>query len=256
MTLADGVALAFGCVAGALILITGVGAGAMVVPGLIGLFNLTPAVAVGTASVFSVLTKLLAGSSHVLTHNVSWPLFASFGRVALPATLLAAVATNGAMQWWPSSSERLQLGLHVAVIFAATMALTMALVPELARRLRASGERTLPLLSGLLVGATGVGGGVLIVPSLLASSAEPAKRIIGTSVVLGLVLSGITGTVFALSGALAWRLTVMMSLGAIVSMPFAARLFERVSERALKGLSSALIALAIGSMALDVLASR
>lgn len=249
-------AFGFGFLSGALILMTGVGAGVIVVPGLITLFGLPPALAIGTASAFSVLTKVMAGFEHLRQGNVSKPLLISFGALALPATLITALGVNGLLAALPEHRGGIQAGLKMAVAFAAACAMALMFLPGLNAALRQSGRRFLPIFSGALVGATGVGGGVLIVPALMTMSEEPAKRIIGTSVMLGLALSLLTGLVYGASGALNWRVALVMTAGALIAMPLAGRGFRRMSEKQVRGLSALLIALAILGMVVDLLPRR
>ena len=249
-------AFVFGFVSGALILMTGVGAGVIVVPGLIALFGLPPSLAIGTASVFSVLTKIMAGLSHARAGNVSKALFLSFGKIALPATILTALAVNALLAWLPAQRSGIELTLKLVVVIAAAGAMALMFLKGLNQAVRNAGPHGLPLLSGALIGATGVGGGVLIVPALRASSTETVKRIIGTSVVLGLLLSIATGAIYGASGAIAWRTALLMTGGALVAMPIAGRLFKRSSENQVRLLSAALIALAIAGMLIDVLNRR
>ena len=235
---------------------TGVGAGVIVVPGLIALFGLPPSLAIGTASVFSVLTKIMAGLSHARAGNVSKALFFSFGKIALPATILTALAVNALLAWLPAQRSGIELTLKLVVVVAAACAMALMFLEGLNRAMRSAGPHGLPLLSGALIGATGVGGGVLIVPALMASSQESVKRIIGTSVVLGLLLSIATGAVYGASGAIAWRTALLMTGGALVAMPLAGRLFKRASERQVRALSAALSGLAIAGMLIDIVAKR
>ena len=256
MTPQDFYALGFGFISGMLILMTGVGAGVIVVPGLIALFGMPPSLAIGTASVFSVLTKIMAGVSHLRQGNISKALFFSFGRFAVPATLLTALLVNGLLAYLPDARSTIQLSLKLAVVGAAAAALALMFYQRLNNAMRHSGPYFLPLLSGALVGATGVGGGVLIVPALMAASTENIKRIIGTSVVLGLVLSIVTGLVYGAAGALAWRVALLMTAGALVAMPIAGRLFKRASDSQVRILSGFLIAVAIAGMVIDIAAHR
>ena len=249
-------ALAFGFLSGALILMTGVGAGAIVVPGLIALFGMPPSLAIGTASLFSVLTKIMAGLSHLREGNVSKSLFVSFSKYALPATLVFALLINGLLKWLPTHGGAIQMSLKLAVVIAASCALALMFLEGLNNAVRKSGPYFMPVLSGALVGATGVGGGVLIVPALLASSTESVKRIVGTSVILGLLLSVATGMIYGAAGALSWRIALLMSVGALIAMPIAGRLFKRASDAHVRLLSGALIALAIAMMLFDIVTKR
>ena len=256
MTPQDLHALAFGFLSGALILMTGVGAGVIVVPGLIALFGMPPSLAIGTASAFSVLTKIMAGLSHLREGNVSKTLSLSFGRFALPATIAAALLVNGLLAALPESRSAIQMSLKMAVVIAASCAMALMFLPALNQAMRHSGPYFLPALCGTLVGATGVGGGVLIVPSLLTMSIESIKRVVGTSVLLGLVLSIATGLIYGAAGALSWRIALLMTAGAMVAMPVAGRLFKRSSENQVRILSAVLIAISIAAMVIDIVSRR
>jgi uncharacterized membrane protein YfcA len=84
-------AMVFGGCAGALMYLSGVGGGVVVVPTLVGLFGMTLPVAVGTASVFSFVYKIGAGFSHQRAGNVVWPLLRTFLKAAAGVCLLCSL---------------------------------------------------------------------------------------------------------------------------------------------------------------------
>ena len=150
----------------------------------------------------------------------------------------------------------IQKTLKMAVVIAAACAMAMMFLEGLNAAMRRSGRHALPVFTGTLIGATGIGGGVLIVPALMAASNEPLKRIIGTSVILGLVLSLITGAVYGASGALDWRITLWMTAGALLAMPIAGRLFRRMTEQQVRRLSALVIGLSITGLIIDLIVHR
>lgn len=245
-------ALAFGSVAGGLIVMTGVGAGVIVVPVLITLFGLPPTVAVGTASAFSVLTRVMAVFEHLPLDRDARNLLFSFGRLAIPVTLVTALSITALLNALPLWRETIQASLKIAVILAAAVALAMLFLPALNQALRRKGRHLLPVATGVLIGATGIGGGVLVVPALLAVSNTSIKRVIGLSVIMGLILSMITGAIYGASGELNWRVALLMTAGSLVSMPLAGRLFKRANESQVRVLSGIVMALAIVGMVLDL----
>ena len=256
MTPQDLYALAFGFVSGALILMTGIGAGVIVVPGLIALFGLPPTVAVGTASLFSVLTRIMAAFEHFPLELPARKLLLEFGRLAVPATLVTALSVTSLLNAFPQWREPIQLTLKLAVALAAASAMAMLFLKELNQAMRVHGRRALPVVTGVLIGATGIGGGVLIVPALLAASDISIKRVIGLSVIMGLVLSLITGVIYGASGEINWRIVLFLTLGALASMPLAGRLFKRASEHQVRILSGVVMALAIAGMLIDIVSRR
>ena len=72
----------------------------------------------------------------------------------------------------------------------------------------------------------------------------------------GLVLSIVTGVVYGAAGALAWRVALLMTAGALIAMPIAGRLFRRASDSQVRILSGVLIAVAIAGMVIDIVAHR
>ena len=54
-----------GFVMGFLICFTGVGGGVLIIPAIVYFFDLDVSVAIGTASVYATLTKIVAGVEHV-----------------------------------------------------------------------------------------------------------------------------------------------------------------------------------------------
>ena len=249
-------ALAFGFVSGALIVMTGVGAGVIVVPGLIALFGLPPTMAVGTASAFSVLTRIMATFEHLPLDHDTRKLLYDFGKLAIPATLAMAFLINLLLNYLPLWRGAIQTGLKITVVIAAACAMAMLFLEGLNLAMRRAGPRVLPLVTGALIGATGIGGGVLIVPALLAVSNASIKRVIGLSVIMGLVLSLITGAIYGASGELNWRIALVMTVGSLISMPVAGRLFKRSSDAQVRLLSAAVMALAIAGLVIDLVARR
>ena len=256
MTPQDLHALAFGFLSGALILMTGVGAGVIVVPGLIALFGMPPSLAIGTASLFSVLTRIMATFEHFPLELPARNLLLEFGRLAIPATLVTALSVTLLLNALPQWRDAIQLTLKLAVALAASCAMAMMFLKGINQAMRVHGRRVLPVVTGVLIGATGIGGGVLIVPALLAASDISIKRVIGLSVIMGLVLSLITGVIYGASGEISWRIVLFLTLGALASMPLAGYLFKRANEYQVRILSGVVMSLAIAGMLIDIVSHR
>lgn len=241
-------AIAFGAGAGALMYVSGVGGGVVVVPALVGLFGMPLAVAVGTASAFSFLYKIGAGFSHQRAGNVAWPLLRSFLKAAVGLCLACSVLVVWVMGQPGVLASVVAGALKVAIFAAGVLALLSLHSQHLSRFLQRLGLTPLACATGALVGATGTGGGVLVAPALLATSGESAQRVVGTSLVIGLALSACTGVVFGANGSIDASSLGAMLLGALVSMPIARFGFERVSADTIRRLTSAAIVLALTMM--------
>jgi uncharacterized membrane protein YfcA len=245
-------AVAFGACAGALMYVSGVGGGVVVVPALVGVFGMPVAVAVGTASAFSFVYKVGAGLSHQRAGNVAWPLLRSFLKAALGLCLVCAVLVVWVMRQPGALASVVAWSLKVAIFAAGVLALLSMHSQNLSRFLQRLGLTPLACAAGALVGATGTGGGVLVAPALLATSGEPAQRVVGTSLVIGLALSACTGLVFGANGAIDGNKLGAMLLGALVSMPIARFGFERVSANTILRLTSAAIVMALAMMVASI----
>jgi uncharacterized protein len=71
----------------------------------------------------------------------------------------------------------------------------------------------LGLLAGLLIGAAGIGG-VVLVPSLVFFAGIPVHAAI-SSAMLGFILTGLIGTfLYAKAGSIQWEMTACLSAGA------------------------------------------
>lgn len=243
----DLLALLFGLVCGLLILVSGVGAGVIMVPGMILLFGLAPATAVGTASVVSVLVKVAATYAHGRDSRVDWGLFGGFSRWAVPSCLLLALAITLLLR--TPFGEAVQHAIKVAVLVAAGFAVLASLRPQILQHLGQWLGGLMPSACGAMVGATGVGGGVLIVPTLRAMSGADIKVVVGTSTAVGLLLSVCTGLVFGGGGHIEPRLALLVTLGGALGVMLGRPLVCRLSSYTVSLVVYLLIAISLLNMA-------
>jgi uncharacterized membrane protein YfcA len=181
-----------GFVIGFLIGITGVGAGSLTTPLLIGI-GFTPTIAVGTDLLFASITKASAAWRHHRLRNVDWPILGCLALGSLPgaATMLGLL--------YVTKADTHVLAIYIRQVLAVMLvvsAFAIALHPWLRRQQPPDAHaavhvppRTLPTLLfgavlGMLVTLTSVGAGAIgvavltgLYPALL------ARRIVGTDIV-------------------------------------------------------------------------
>jgi uncharacterized protein len=238
--------LIFGASAGLLIYLSGVGAGVIVVPVMVTLFGTPVATAVGTASLFSVACKLAAGLSHIQQRNVSRRLLKAFLPAAVVATLwFAAMISLALPTVWPQGKPQVELFLKLLVLAVGSLAVASMYVLSIKQGLMRLRIRTTALITGALVGATGTGGGVLVVPALMAEGSESTQRIIGTSLIIGLILSSVTALFYGAAGSLNLPMALWMTGGSLLAMPLGRFVFTRVSSQVLTHLVALLAVLAL-----------
>lgn len=89
-------------------------------------------------------------------------------------------------------------------------------------------------LAGCLSGLLGVGGGIVIVPLLVAWTGFTEHQAHATSLgaIVPIAIGGATG--FALDGQVDLGIAVALGVGAVVGAPLGARLMSKMSERTLR----------------------
>lgn len=228
-------ALMAGGVIGFLIHFSGVGAGVLLVPFLSYFFSLPVSVAVGTAAAYATFTKVIAGVEHIRTGHVNFVLFRELVVSAIPGLLFSAVYINYILQAHPEKQAEINYLIQVAVIAVIILSLFFtATKPEpppegfhVSRFLRYASGFSI----GSIIGATGIGGGVLLLPALFALGGDTPKRIVGTSVLIALCLSGITAIIYAGGEQFDFQLALWMSLGSVIGVPISSVCIRHVSNR-------------------------
>jgi hypothetical protein len=240
-----------GAAVGTAIHLTGVGAGVLLIPALIMLLGLDTSTAIGTASMFSVFSKVGAVVSHYRAGHVAIPLLLRFMRWALPAAVIAALALALTLRWSPAWRPALQLALQWAVFGATVIAAATMWSAAAQARLGRLGDAG-SLSVGVLFGCTGVGGGALIVPLLASRYTQGLRPVIGTATLAGLTLSLATGAILGTAGQIAWDHLGWMTLGSLLLISPSRMLFRYLNDRALAVLVVVIIlgaALAMGTKA-------
>ena len=88
--------------------------------------------------------------------------------------------------------------------------------------------------AGIASGLLGVGGGIVMVPLLVAALGASQHRAHATSLAAIVVVAAFGALVFGLEGELAVFPAVMLTLGALVGAPLGAKLMAESSEGGLK----------------------
>lgn len=236
------VAQAFACgfAMGFLICFSGVGGGVLVIPALLFFFNLPVSVAIGTASAYTALTKVFAAAEHWRRGNINFNLFWRFLAGAAPGAVLTAAGINIVLHFHPQYREVVQGGLKVLVIAAIVIAIFFMFSAKKEKdgkdgndnhhhKTSAKSAAASGFGIGTIMGATGIGGGVLIVPALLAGGELP-KRVIGTSIIIALALSALSALVYAGGGQVRFDLMLWMLAGSVFAVPVGGFVLHRVSE--------------------------
>ena len=255
--------VASGAVLGFLIGMTGVGGGVLTVPVLILIMRLDPISAVGTASLYSVLTKIYAAFRHHRQKTVSVRVGLRFLVPALPGVICSSLLVMwGTASLSPAGVDTLQSAISYVIILSIVFSLVVLLFdsrfegtpssPGLGRTLSAFSV----FLVGAIIGATSIGGGILIIPALLLFYRD-SSNFVGTSIfvvsLLMLVMSVIYGVLgqHGDSGAVNLRVAGFMALGSLVGTHYGSGLSKRIEPRRLRFVVVGVIILAAAMMFAD-----
>ncbi len=187
----------------------------------------SPHLAIGT-SALAVAANALAGLwNHAREENVNWRCGGSF----------AAAGVIGALGG--STLGKAFDGQKLLFLFALLM---LVVAVAMYRGRRAEGvegvqcnRENLPKVitfgvgTGMLSGFFGIGGGFLIVPALVASTAMPIYRAIGTSLIAVAAFGLTTAGNYAFSGLLDWSLAASFIGGGIIGSMLGASAARKLS---------------------------
>jgi uncharacterized protein len=240
----DSLAILAGFAVGAIVGMTGVGGGSLMTPLLIGVFKLSPALAIGTDLWFAALTKTGGAVAHARHDHVDW----AITRRLLVGSLPAAVATIGLMhltgvtKGWASA---LTLSLGIALLLTAVVVFYKqawtALGLKLERWLPESRKPALTVASGAILGVlvtlSSIGAGALgATLILLLYPRLAAQRLVGTDIAHAVPLTLVAGIGHATLGHVDWALLGALLIGSLPGIWLGAQLTRRMPERIVRGL--------------------
>jgi uncharacterized protein len=223
---------------------TGVGGGALIQPALIHILNISPVDAVGTGLVYAVITKIGGTLSHLKLKTVSKSRAGYLLLGSVPGVLAASQSINYFTQTFDETQvdATLQIFMGIVLLFTAGILIlqlifsrgTAQQAPEaLSRRDKLIGVGA-GFLIGVLIGATSIGGGVLIIPVLMLFLNSDAKGAVGTSIAVSCLLSLLGGAVYLLHGNIVLATVAFMAIGALVGVFLGSRLTVKISDRWLR----------------------
>ena len=249
--------LATGCLIGLVLGMTGVGGGVLIIPILRIVFNMNPILAVGTASICASLMKVNAAALHIKIGNINWQQSLLMLAGALPATWFTTQAivqlTNN-----PATSAAIENLVNYLVIGAILFSLASMIYKDIKPSKKDAGKTIKQVSnvktgvikavfagigSGVVIGATGVGGGVLLLPILTVMLNVDIKKAVGSSIFIALVLSTLSAFTYSGGGQADMVTAILLVAGSLVGVPLAGLLIKLISEKALHRMTLGLISL-------------
>ncbi|HEM8293429.1 TPA: sulfite exporter TauE/SafE family protein [Providencia stuartii] len=252
--------LAIGAVIGLIISTTGVGGGVIVLPILTYFFGLNALAAVATANFLSMLMKISSSYMHFRLGNIPFKGAMIVLAIMLPSTFLASLLVTwlGSLEGYEKQVEwGINLLVAAAIIFSLYLFVQRMFfaAPVKITVVQASQLKSMALpavLAGIVLGATGVGGGVVVLPMLLRYMQLNIKQAIGTSIFVTTVLSGSSALAYAQEGYTDLKLALILCVGALIVMPVAKYLLVHLSERTFQYITLLLITCSAIMMTLNL----
>jgi len=233
------VALIISFATGILMGMFGSGGSILIIPILVHLAGLDPRTATTASLVVVGLTSLIACVQHAISGGVRMKVAGAFALAGIPGAYIGSRAMG-------------TLSPTMLMLFFACFMIVMALLMLRQRRFEPAPEpspaKIIPigLGIGVLTGVIGVGGGLLVVPSLLVFGGVTMADAIGTSLVIITIncVSGLRGRLPG-SNTIPWDITLGYALAAVAGTFIGHAIAKRMSVAGLHR-SFAIFVLVVG----------
>jgi|AntAceMinimDraft_12_1070368.scaffolds.fasta_scaffold26191_2 hypothetical protein len=195
---------------GALVGLSGVGAGAVMTPLLILFFSVPPVVAIATDLIFATLTKLVSAAIHSRRDSVDWIAARSIWKGSIPGVLIGILVV---IYFGTQFDFLLTFFLSVVLIFTS---ISMLGGVKLGGASAAKSSFFGGAFIGFSVATTSVGAGALGMVLLRRQIGdENPRKLVGTDIIHAIPIALIAGLSYAASGLVNFPLLGVMLMGSI-----------------------------------------
>jgi len=227
-----------GFVVGFLVGLTGVGGGSLMTPILLLIYNIKPAVAVGTDLLYASITKSVGIFAHGRLGNIDWVIVKRLAMGSVPASMLTLWALHSMDLQSGNVVSTIKFWLGVALIVTSVAVLLrnklMSLVAKeewIPARYVPGATVVLGTVLGALVTLTSVGAGALGVTALiLLYPKEKITTIVGSDIAHAVPLTLVAGLGHASLGTIDYHLLGTLLIGSIPGIYLGSHLSSRVAE--------------------------
>ncbi|MDH4262239.1 MAG: sulfite exporter TauE/SafE family protein [Spirochaetia bacterium] len=217
------------------IAMTGVGAGTITAPVLILFLGVEPAMAIGTALVFSLIVKIPVSLSYLGKKMVNGEILMLMSLGGIPG-VIAGSFLLGSLSKNQQVKSVIVAGIGLIVFISALLNLIYSVKkPQLQHR--NSFKKIIPFftfLIGMEVGFSSAGAGAMGTLLLLAATSLLPRQVVATDILFGLILSFVGGGIHLSMGHLDYGLLLLLSIGAVCGIPVGIYASYRVPHSSLK----------------------
>ncbi len=227
-----------GFAVGFLVGLTGVGGGSLMTPILLMLYNIKPAVAVGTDLLYASITKTAGIFAHGKLGNIDWKIVRLLAAGSVPASFATIWVLHHMNLDSSTAVATIKFWLGIALIITSVAVLLrnklMTLVSHgqwIPEQLVPGLTVTLGVVLGLLVTLTSVGAGALGVTALIMLyPKQKITTIVGTDIAHAVPLTLVAGLGHASLGTIDYHLLGVLLIGSIPGIYLGSQLSARVAE--------------------------
>lgn len=234
-----------GLLIGFLIGLTGMGGGALMTPFLLIVMKLDPVAAIGTDLAFAAITKIAGGTQHYRHGNVSLKQVAWMALGSLPASFASAQLV---LHLDPRIVPTILTPFLGGVLILVGLIIMAQVLNWLQPRIATETFWPHPLamavvgaVGGFLVGMTSIGGGTVIMASLIIFFTIPLNYLVGLDVLHGALLSTIASLSYMVAGRTQWALVFWLLLGSIPGVWLGVHSIQRINRRVIRTVLALLI---------------
>ncbi|MGQ2965310.1 sulfite exporter TauE/SafE family protein [Methylophilus sp.] len=227
-----------GFVVGFLVGLTGVGGGSLMTPILLLIYNIKPAVAVGTDLLYASVTKSVGIFAHGKLGNIDWVIVKRLAIGSVPASVVTLWVLHNTDLQSDNVVSAIKFWLGIALIVTSIAVLLRNRLHSLVSNGEWVPERHVPLATvilgvilGGLVTLTSVGAGALGVTALIMLyPKEKITTIVGSDIAHAVPLTLVAGAGHASLGTIDYTLLGTLLIGSIPGIYLGSHLSSRVAE--------------------------
>ncbi|HKM88869.1 MAG TPA: sulfite exporter TauE/SafE family protein [Xanthobacteraceae bacterium] len=249
---------------GMLVGMTGIGGGSLMTPGLILLFGMHPAVAVGTDLLHAAVTKTAGSLVHGFNRTIDWRVVRRLATGSIPMTLvtmsvLSALDINSAV-----ARELINAVLTLALIVTAvTLLFRDKIAGRYAGRLGVLMPKQVAVLTvivggilGTIVSISSVGAGAIGVTCLVLLYPKlPTARIVGSDIAHAVPLTLTAGIGHWFLGSVDLQVFMFLILGSVPGILVGSYAAPRIPEFALRIVLAAALLVVATKLSIGLFAS-
>lgn len=243
-----------GALVGFAIGITGVGGGSLMTP-LLLLLGYPAPVAIGTDLLYAAITKAGGAFSHHRAGNVDWSIVRLLAIGSVPTAILVhAAISQTTFQESPRFEQLLTFSLGIMLIITSIILIIRnklrykaiknrpSFLLGFIQRRRSGLTLVMGIVLGVCVTLTSVGAGAFAAAILLTIYSQTRTvKIIGSDIAHAVPLTFIAGFGYLLAGYVDLMLLLSLLIGSLPAIALGSRLSNRVPEKALQGLLTAIL---------------